>query len=68
VVVNSSTERIIAEIPVWETGVPRNRNTIMRELLRTNEQGYASKLTAHDVTAGILTIELSAHEAVVLKA
>ena len=68
VVVNSSTESIIAEIPVWETGVPRNRNTIMRELLRTNEQGYASKLTAHDVTAGILTIELSAHEAVVLKA
>ncbi|MDO4619652.1 MAG: glycoside hydrolase family 13 protein [Lachnospiraceae bacterium] len=66
VAVNSGSTPIALEIPVWETGVPRTTSTEMTELLMTWKEGYSTEPVKHEVVAGILTLDLKAHEAVVL--
>ena len=66
VAVNAGEEPLSAEIPVWETGVPRTGCCEMTELLTTWKGGWFEKRVPHEVKAGILTLELKAHEAVLL--
>ena len=66
IAVNAGDQRIALEIPVWETGVPRSINTEMVELLSTWNEGYTEEAAYHEVIAGILTLDLLPHEAVVL--
>ena len=66
VAVNSDLSPIALEIPVWETGVPRICNDEMTEILMTWEEGWSDEPVRHEVTAGILTLDLKPHEAVVL--
>ena len=66
IAVNSSSDHLPVEIPVWETGVTRVKNTKMKELLRTSSDGWSERTVEHDVIAGILTLELKPHGAVVL--
>ena len=66
VVANSGDEEIPIELPVWETGITRNVNTDMVELLVTDADGFSTEPKKRLVTGGILTLDLRPHEAVVL--
>lgn len=66
IAVNSGSDPIALEIPVWETGVTRTKNTTMTELLKTWQDGFSDEPVVHDVIAGILTLDLAPFEAVVL--
>lgn len=66
IAVNSGDDPIALEIPVWETGITRTGETQMTELLMTSSDGYGTDPVAHDVIAGILTLDMKPHEAVVL--
>lgn len=66
VAVNSGDEPIPVEIPVWETGITRNVNTDMTEILVTDADGFSTEPKKRLVTGGILTLDLRPHEAVLL--
>ncbi len=66
VAVNARKETVVLEIPVWETGVTRSSNTEMVEMLATWDEGYTEESAYHEVVAGVLTLEMLPHEAVVL--
>lgn len=66
IAVNSSDQPAALEIPAWETGMARTRNTKMKEMLMTWRDGWSDKEVWHEVTAGVLTIDLLPYEAVVL--
>ena len=66
VIVNNNNANITAEIPVWEAGIPRTVNSEMTQILDSNAVGFSVEKKIHPVEAGVLTMELSPLEAVVL--
>ena len=66
IAVNSGADPIALEIPVWEIGVPRDLPTSMEELMRTWKGGFDEALIPHEVTGGVMTLDLLPYEAVVL--
>ena len=65
VAVNSDSQPLKVEIPVWETGVERKSSIRMRRLLATWADGYTDEEEEFEVRAGLLKIELRANEAAV---
>lgn len=68
VVINNNNENIAVDIPVWETGMSRNREHMMKRVLDTNAIGFSTEEKEYPVQAGFLKLELSPLEAVVLYA
>lgn len=66
VVINNNNENINAEIPVWETGMSRTTDCSMKRVLDSNAIGFSTEQKEYPVRAGILSMELSPLEAVVL--
>ncbi|MBS6736009.1 MAG: glycoside hydrolase family 13 protein [Clostridiales bacterium] len=66
VIVNNNNANITTEIPVWEAGIPRTVNSEMTQILDSNAVGFSVEKKIHPVEAGVLTMELSPLEAVVL--
>jgi alpha-glucosidase len=66
IAINSAETPIALEIPVWETGVERKKNTAMTELLMTSIEGFSEEPVEHEVIAGCITLDLKPYEAVVL--
>jgi alpha-glucosidase len=66
VVVNNNNETVSTEIPVWETGMSRTRDTIMKRVFDTNALEFSTEEKEYSVKAGLLSMDLSPLEAVVL--
>lgn len=58
VVINNRNEKINVEIPVWELGISRIRETHMTRVFMTNAISYTSEPATYPVTAGVLTLQL----------
>ena len=58
VVINNRNEKINVEIPVWELGISRIRETHMTRVFMTNAISYTSEPVTYPVTAGVLTLQL----------
>ena len=67
VAVNACEDPIPVEIPVWEVGVSRTRNSQMEVQIATYAGGWSTQGNLHLVNGGILTLDLRPFEAVVLK-
>ena len=67
VAVNAGEEAIPVELPVWEIGISRTKNSQMMVVLTTSKEGWGTDRTLHLVNGGILTLDLKPYEAVVLK-
>ena len=65
VAVNSDSSPRMAEIPVWEAGADRKKNTKLKRVLSTWKDGYSGEPEEVPATAGILTVELRPFEAAV---
>ncbi|NCC43672.1 MAG: alpha-glycosidase, partial [Clostridia bacterium] len=68
VVINNSNEVVNTDIPVWETGMSRTKDSVMKSVLSTNALEFHTKEKVYPASAGILSLELSPLEAIVLYA
>ena len=66
VIINNNNGNVTTEIPVWEVGVSRTHNSVMTRVFDTNALKYSLKEKEYKVTGGVLNIELSPLEAIVL--
>ncbi len=66
-VVNSADAMTPVELPVWETGIPREGCCEMEEVFVTDKWGYGAGGERRQVHNGILTLDLRPYEAVVLR-
>lgn len=66
VVVNNRNENTVVEIPVWEVGLTRTTENSMLRILDTNAINYSGEEVEYPVNAGLLSMELSPLEALVL--
>ena len=66
VIINNNNGNIITEIPVWEVGVSRTHDSVLTRVLDTNAVRFTTETKEYKVTGGVLSIELSPLEAIVL--
>ena len=65
VIVNNATEEVTEQLDVHYLGI--RRNCMLRQLLKTTEEGYETTAIQVAVINGRLTLTLPAHAAVVMK-
>lgn len=66
VVINNRNEKMMVELPVWEMGISRIRETVMERVFMTNAISYSSEHELYPVTAGVVTLQLDPLCAMVL--
>ena len=66
VVINNNNENVTVDIPVWETGISRTKDSVMRRVMATNAIGYTEEEKEYPIAGGYLTMDLSPLEAIVL--
>ena len=66
VIVNNNNGNVNAEIPVWEIGMSRTHDSVLKRVLSSNAVGYTMEEKEYEVKGGFLTMELTPLEAVVL--
>lgn len=66
VVINNRNENISVDIPVWETGMSRIKDEKMIRILDSNAIEFTIEEKEYNVRAGILTLEMSPLEAIIL--
>ena len=66
VAVNSGEDPIAVEIPCWEIGVPKDCDSEMTRILKTDEDGFTSEEETCPVQGGIMTLDMTPFEAIVL--
>ena len=65
-VINNNNENVTVDIPVWETGISRTKDSVMRRVMATNAIGYTEEEKEYPIAGGYLTMDLSPLEAIVL--
>ena len=68
VAVNNNNENITVDIPVWELGLSRTKEKIMKQVMETNAVGFTDAEKEYIVSGGYLSVELSPLGAIVLYA
>lgn len=66
VVINNNNQNVTVDIPVWETGISRTKDSVMRRVMATNAIGYTEEEKEYPIAGGYLTMDLSPLEAIVL--
>jgi alpha-glucosidase len=66
VAVNSGEDPTAVEIPCWEIGVPKDTDTDMISLLKTDADGCRTAADRYRVQKGILTLDMAPFEAMIL--
>ena len=66
VVINNHSHEITKEISVWEAGI--SDGMLLRRILLSYEDGFTMNIHDYSVKGGTVTIQMSSHSALVLKA
>ena len=66
VIINNNNSHTKVEIPVWETGMPRTKDTCMTRILQTSAVEYTEERKILPVVGGFVNMEMLPLEAVVL--
>ncbi len=66
VIINNNNNRTQVEIPVWETGIPRTKDTCMIRILQTCAIEYTEERKVFPVVGGFVNMEMLPLEAIVL--
>ena len=66
VVINNNNQNVTVDIPVWETGISRTKDSVMRRVMATNAIGYTEEEKEYPIAGGYITMDLSPLEAIVL--